>query len=1483
MHDSEAEARGIGYALGRDPLTHLTLNAAKDMWELDEYRLAKLRRHSISSHSLERLHRASSKLIASAETAAQELRWDRYVAYAREALGLEARVYPAVLATLNDVIKGMVFFLALVLPAAFFGERLFFAAADIRKQLLGLAGLMLVIWMIISQVHPAFELAHPLVIVLAFSIMAMAMLVMFMVSARFNKAAKEYRDRVAQVHVADISRFGAAYVAFMLGISNMRRRKLRTAMTLITLTLLTFSVLSFTTFEERIRYVAMPTPVVGEREGLLLRDRNWDMLDHSDFDYAQSHFGRDATLAPRYWFGSGFMGQTSYVEVRRNEYSTRALGMVGLSPEEPVISGVDRHLIAGSFFERADEATCLLPQEMATALHIDAADVGAVSVRVFGRDLEVRGIFSAPALDELKDLDGGSLAPIDTRVAVFDQLQDLREYDFEDEVVATTELHLPASNILITPHETQQDLGGGLYSVAGRFHDEANPVELIEKYLLRVAAFMYAGIRTESDAEISVYRYSSVGLTSVQGLGALAIPAFIAALIVLNAMLGAVYERFREIGIYSSVGLAPIHIAVLFLAEATVYAILGVTMGYLLGQGLGKLLIILDLLSGITLNYSSLSAVVSALSVIAIVLLSTIYPARVAASVAVPEMVRRWRPPPADGDRWHFPFPFNVSESELVGTCGFLHSYFAAHSGAVGGRIYTEDVRLLRREDEGTPFYAVDFQLWLAPYDLGVSENVRIVLVPTPDAPGMYSIEMALARVSGEQLHWRRLNAPFFNVLRRQLLIWNTLPPETRARHRQSAQELLEQDAGEATAPAGIAPGEAAASAFESAFATPPDEPGSTTATKGEPDGESHDGKSPFSMKAIVAGALGAAAVGIGAPYCVFMLQGSYMAINGTVPIAIFYFFIVVVIANVILGLLSRKFAFNKADLVLIYIMLTMAAAVPNQAFVGYVIPCIAGFFYYATPENKWNDLFLADIPKWMVPDVEAAELLHEGLLPGESIPWQGWSEPLTYWYLLFLALSLMMICLSVVLHRQWSVHERLEYPMVQLPLHMIERSTGTFAPLGPFFRNRWTWIGFLVPFLLLGLKGLHHYYPAVPVFSLGFGGIALMDGAFVLSFHTNYAWVGISYLVNLEVTLSIWVFWILGKLQQALFGTFGIAPTEILSFYSLHSTADLAHQATGACWVFVVWGLWVARRHLKQVLSNAFGRKVVDDSEELISYRAAVFGLIGSMLFIAVWLWKSGIPLVVLPMFLVSAVIFYIMITRVVATAGVATARSPMISAFVVISGLGSALIGTKGLVALTFTYLWHSEMRLFPMIVCANNLKLAEVIRGPKVRLFWAICLALVVSLLAATWIILYLCYTHGGINLHTFFMHNQTIRIFNDMARQIQHPVGPDWRGWGFTGLGAAIEAGLIYAQQRFFWWPLHPVGFVIANGWLTGQIWFAVFLGWASKFVIMKHGGMRVFLAARPFFLGLIMGEATAAGTWLVIDYLVGGTGNRLTAM
>jgi hypothetical protein len=66
-----------------------------------------------------------------------------------------------------------------------------------------------------------------------------------------------------------------------------------------------------------------------------------------------------------------------------------------------------------------------------------------------------------------------------------------------------------------------------------------------------------------------------------------------------------------------------------------------------------------------------------------------------------------------------------------------------------------------------------------------------------------------------------------------------------------------------------------------------------------------------------------------------------------------------------------------------------------------------------------------------------------------------------------------------------------------------------------------------------------------------------------------------------------------------------------------------------------------------------------------------------------------------------------------------------------------------------------------------------------------------------------------------------------------------------------------------RRRFLGVPFHPVGYAIAGSWTMSWLWFSVFVSWAAKGLILRHGGLRRFRAAMPFFLGLMLG-----------DYLVG---------
>jgi hypothetical protein len=268
-------------------------------------------------------------------------------------------------------------------------------------------------------------------------------------------------------------------------------------------------------------------------------------------------------------------------------------------------------------------------------------------------------------------------------------------------------------------------------------------------------------------------------MASVSGLGILLIPIAIAALIVLNTMMGAVYERFRDIGIYSAVGLAPSHIGMLFMAESCVYAVIGAVGGYLVAQGVGRVLFETGLLQGLSLNYSSLSAVMAMGMVMSVVILSTLYPSKKASQMAVPDVMRRWEVSNPEGDRWRFEFPFTVSSRDVRGMFSFLTTYFRAYSRYSLGEFYAEGVSYREEETPEGPSYTIQMQTWLAPFDMGVSQETVLRATPT-GRYGIYEIETVLDRMSGELQAWIRTNRQFLTLLRKQFLIWRTLSDQVR-------------------------------------------------------------------------------------------------------------------------------------------------------------------------------------------------------------------------------------------------------------------------------------------------------------------------------------------------------------------------------------------------------------------------------------------------------------------------------------------------------------------------------------------------------------------------------------------------------------------------------------------------------------------------------------------------------------------------------
>lgn len=791
--ESEALARGEGFqTLTHGSFPRTSFQALSDMWTLNEARMRELKSYSIENHRLNVLHEQARYHMEQAKRAEMDLRWGDYIKHTRAGLGVEARAYPDVKSTQNDVIRGIVFFMLLVIPCAFFTERLLITASDIRWQIVGFSSIFVLIWMFLWQVHPAFELSNPFVILLAFVILALAIFVISIVFSRFNDNMKRLKREESLLHDTDVGRVSASVAAFQLGIANMKRRRMRTALTFTTLLLLTFTVLSFTSIKASLQFHQILRDSEGPYPGILVRSKFWGALEEAAYDYAKVNFQDVATIAPRSWYITRNKKRTP-VEAGAKSFKTQ--GVLGLSEAEPQVTRVDSFLTAGRWFREGEDAI-ILPNTIADKLALTADSVGVARVRLFGKQLPLVGIVSAEGLNEFFDLDEEPITPADFQVTDDEEISRMTQVEEREkqglerpEVEIMPFEHITAANIAIIPYRLLRDIGSPLQSVAVRFNPGEDIEGHVKSFLSRLSVVLFAGIPDET-GRIQVSVYSSLGNTSLSGLSGLFIPIMVAALIVLNTMMGSVYERFKEIGIYSAVGLAPVHISFLFIAEACVYAVLGAVSGYLAGQGVAKLLLWQGWLEGVTLNYSALSTVASSGLVMMVVILSTLYPARKAAQMAVPDVARRWRLPQPDGDNWRFEFPFTVGGSDVFGLSVFLTEYFASHEGESMGTFYTDGATFGTFASPKGEAYSIETTIWLAPYDLGVSQRVRFEAEPTGEHE-FYSLTVAISRVSGDAASWMRVNQGFVNALRKQFLIWRTVAPEDREVFKAKGLEML--------------------------------------------------------------------------------------------------------------------------------------------------------------------------------------------------------------------------------------------------------------------------------------------------------------------------------------------------------------------------------------------------------------------------------------------------------------------------------------------------------------------------------------------------------------------------------------------------------------------------------------------------------------------------------------------------------------------
>ena len=596
-----------------------------------------------------------------------------------------------------------------------------------------------------------------------------------------------------------------------------------------------------------------------------------------------------------------------------------------------------------------------------------------------------------------------------------------------------------------------------------------------------------------------------------------------------------------------------------------------------------------------------------------------------------------------------------------------------------------------------------------------------------------------------------------------------------------------------------------------------------------------------------------------------------------TNPLSHFVLFVLVGGANVALGAARRTWALGRGELVTIFILMTLGNQGIKIAF--YWAPLLSGAYYHASAENDWIEVLHPLIPEWILPyQIDSLRAFYEATDPdGAAGLWQVWLGPFLHWLPMLVALHMAMLCMMIILRRQWSERERFIYPLIQVAGSMIEDDEEE-ALIKPFFRRPVMWVGFAIPFAIGTFQALHAYFPYIQHFD-GRSYIALPGNVNLLLWLSIVA-LSLFFLIKLEVAFSLWVFTLIAHLQQSVQNVMGLAdPAEpVLSAWN-YGPPSVVHQSMGAMIVLVLGGLFVAREHLGNVfLKVVRGAPEVDDRDEVMSYRTAVFSLLASLIVLAFWLERSGIPLIGVLVFLFFAFVVFLALTRVVVEGGVAMLYTPLVPTDAALSALGTSFYGGRGVLGLTYCRIWAGDIFNFAMPHIANGLKLSEQIAGSRRQLGWAMLVAMIFGIVAGTAMLLFLTYNYGAINMsHGTFLWMARY-VFDYAQSHIAEPVGPNWFGWLHTGIGAIIMGFLMFAQRMWLWWPLHPIGYPVSS--VFKWMGYNAFLAWTLKSIMLKYGGPSLYNRIRPMFLGMIIGQFAIYGVFWVIDSITGMTGNYL---
>ncbi len=626
---------------------------------------------------------------------------------------------------------------------------------------------------------------------------------------------------------------------------------------------------------------------------------------------------------------------------------------------------------------------------------------------------------------------------------------------------------------------------------------------------------------------------------------------------------------------------------------------------------------------------------------------------------------------------------------------------------------------------------------------------------------------------------------------------------------------------------------------------------------------------SPITVRSVAIGAAAVALLALINPHTAFISRTwsvGYGSLLGGSVVVLF----LLVAAN---GLSLRLFpgvALTRSELLVVYGMLMVSLGLAVEGGIPYVVSATTFPFYLAGPANDWQHLVWPNIPAWLqLSDARAYTWFWEGLPQNAAIPWGAWAGPMMAWGAFALALLTASFCLGALFRRDWIERQRLTFPLVEVSLSIAgDKDRPTLGTA--FFRDWVFWIGLAVTASYLVALWLHVVFPNVPALPLRdwpiggyFRGMGLPWSVLSDVFASlNFPVFGISCLLPGEVSLSLWLFYVLSQVQLLAWGAFGIAEDGGTAASTINAHSFIGFQEIGGFIALSMVLLYHSRKTVKAALMQLARRERAGaDPYQPLTEGWALLGFVAATVFMLCWALKAGMSWWSFAGLL--AVFYAVLIgaSRLVAAGGVMFVDTSIFPRGVMTHLFGSARIGAPSLTMYSYlSVIFMYDPMNFAMPQMMNSFRLLHAGRVESRRWPLAAALAIVTMMAVGVPALIATVCRHGAATLGVWPFFSYPEWAFGELDSALRSPIPPNNYMRFALVVGGVFTLGLTWLHSSFLWWPISPIGFLIGSSAAANwEMWFSVFLAWALTTAIRRYGGLKLYRQVRPAFLGIVLGK------------------------